>query len=118
MENSCSHDFFFENSNSLSDMCAMATCIGENCCSVNYTLVNFFQIAWCWFGGMWYLVVFLGIILIFLIFRFISNLVEFYLAPAVAYCADFTQMSEAMNAVTLLAFANGTSCFTLKSYLG
>ena len=45
--------------------------------------------------------------LIFLNFRFISSVVESYLAPSIAYISEFTKMPEALSAVTLLALANG-----------
>jgi len=49
----------------------------------------------------------LGILFIFIIFRFIGSVVEGYLAPAIAYATDWLKLSEAMGAVTLLALANG-----------
>jgi sodium/potassium/calcium exchanger 6 len=44
---------------------------------------------------------------IFLIFRFISGVVEEYLAPSIAYISEWLKMPEALAAVTLLALANG-----------
>lgn len=45
--------------------------------------------------------------LIFLIFKFISSVVEEYLAPAIAYLSEWLKLPEALAAVTLLALANG-----------
>lgn len=105
----CTHEFFFKGNATAEDKCFVATCFSDDgqCCNELYSFVNFYQISWCWLGGMWYIMLIIGIFLIFLIFRFISNLVEEYLAPAVAYIAEFLKMSEAMGAVTLLALANG-----------
>ena len=40
-------------------------------------------------------------------FRFISAVVEEYLAPSIAYISEAMKLSEALGAVTLLALANG-----------
>lgn len=40
-------------------------------------------------------------------YRFISAVVEEYLAPSIAYLTEWLNLSEAMGAVTLLALANG-----------
>lgn len=44
---------------------------------------------------------------IFLVFKFISSVVEEYLAPAIAYLSEWLNLPEALAAVTLLALANG-----------
>ena len=49
----------------------------------------------------------LSFFLIFLIFKFISSVVEEYLAPAIAYLSEWLELPEALAAVTLLALANG-----------
>lgn len=108
MEAECTHDYFFRNGTSLEEMCSMAECFGDDCCSQNYSVINLYQISWCWLGGKWYIVLLACIVSIFFIFRFVSNLVELYLAPAVAFIAEYFRMSEAMGAVTLLAFSNGS----------
>jgi sodium/potassium/calcium exchanger 6 len=45
--------------------------------------------------------------IIFLIFRFISSVVEEFLAPAITYISEWLKLPEALAAVTLLALANG-----------
>lgn len=50
---------------------------------------------------------FLSFILIILIFKFISAVVEEYLAPSISYISEWLNLSEALAAVTLLALANG-----------
>ena len=103
----CTREYFFSNATE-EDKCHVATCYDDSyCCSSFYNFFNFYQMSWCWFGGTWYLVVLITFFLILIIFRFISSLVEDYLAPAVAYIAQFFNMSEAMGAVTVLALANG-----------
>ena len=47
------------------------------------------------------------IILTLILFRFICETVEEYLAPAIVYLCEFLKMSESLAGVTLLAFANG-----------
>jgi sodium/potassium/calcium exchanger 6 len=49
----------------------------------------------------------LSLFLIFLNFRFISGVVEEYLAPSIAYISEAMKLPEALGAVTLLALANG-----------
>ncbi len=49
----------------------------------------------------------LSAILILLIFKFISSVVEEYLAPSISYISEWLGLSEALAAVTLLALANG-----------
>lgn len=49
----------------------------------------------------------LAIIVIALIFRNISAVVEEYLAPSITYISDWLKLPEALAAVTLLALANG-----------
>ena len=65
------------------------------------------MICYCWLEGNWILALFLSLILIFLIFKFISAVVEEYLAPSISFISDWLGLSEPMAAVTLLAFANG-----------
>lgn len=45
--------------------------------------------------------------MIYLIFRFISSVVEEYLAPSIAFISEWLKLPEALAAVTLLALANG-----------
>lgn len=49
----------------------------------------------------------LSFLIIILIFRFISAVVEEYLAPAITFISEYLELSEALAAVTLLAVANG-----------
>lgn len=111
----CTHDYFF-GSDSVANKCFVATCFSDDdsCCSSQYDFINFYGMTYCWFGGLWWVTALIGIILIVLIFRFISSLVEEYLAPAVSYIASSMGLSEAMSAVTLLALANGNFKFKLN----
>ena len=54
---------------------------------------------------IWLLLI--GIILIYLIFKFITATVEEYIVPGITYISEALKLSDAMAAVTLLAFANG-----------
>lgn len=65
------------------------------------------MICYCWFDGNWMLSLLLSFILILLIFKFISAVVEEYLAPSISYISEWLGLSEALAAVTLLALANG-----------
>lgn len=47
------------------------------------------------------------IILVWLIFRFICNLVDEYICPAITYIQETIGMSEALGGVTLIALGNG-----------
>ena len=46
-------------------------------------------------------------LVILFIFKFITALVDEYIAPSIVYIKDFMGMSEALAGVTLLALANG-----------
>ena len=43
----------------------------------------------------------------FLIFRFICDIVDEYIAEAIVYISDWLKLSEVVAGVTLLALANG-----------
>ena len=57
-------------------------------------------------GNKWVFVPF-SIIIIWLIFNFMSETVEKYIANGITYISDTLELSESMAAVTLLALANG-----------
>lgn len=72
-----------------------------------FNLINFYSLLYCTFDGNVIWLSLLGIILIYLIFTFITATVEEYIVPGITYISEALKLSEAMAAVTLLALANG-----------
>lgn len=115
----CTHEFFFDKNISFEEKCHLASCIDSNsCCSVNYNFVNFFQIAWCWFNGDWYVLgcmMAAAVVVFLLALRFIWNLVEEFLSPACLYLTMHFKLSEPFGRVTLLGLGNCTLFTSLIS---
>ena len=61
----------------------------------------------CGLGGNIWLLMIICLFLIFLIFRFICDLVDEYIAEAIMYISKWLNLSEVVAGVTLLALANG-----------
>ena len=57
-------------------------------------------------GNVWLLIPVI-LLLIFLIFRFICDLVDEYIAESIMYINGWLGLSEVVGGVTLLALANG-----------
>ena len=76
-------------------------------CSSLESLINFFTFYFCDLNQMTWLYLIILLFLVLLIFRFMSLIVEEYIAPSITYISNWLKMSEALSAVTLLALANG-----------
>ena len=61
----------------------------------------------CWFAGNPYQFLMVMVVIIFLIFRYLSTVVDEYIADGIEKISDALGQSEALAAVTLLALANG-----------
>jgi sodium/potassium/calcium exchanger 6 len=70
-------------------------------------MFNFFELYWCGFRGSNIALFFLYVIGIFLIFKYTAIAVDEYIAEGITKVSDYLGFSEALAAVTLLAFANG-----------
>ena len=100
----CTYANFWSTALTTSEKC---TRMGYGTCQDIEELVNFFAFFWCYLNGsiFWYCV--LSILFIYLIFKFTSSTIEEFCAPSITFISDWLKLSEALAAVTLLAFANG-----------
>ena len=80
---------------------------GANICKEKQSIFNFFELYWCGFNGSNIALAFICILVIFLIFKYTALTVEEYVAEGITKISDYLGFSEALAAVTLLAFANG-----------
>lgn len=80
---------------------------GSKICFEKQEMFNFFQLYWCGFEGNNILLILFYIIGIFLIFKYTSITVDEYIAEGITKISDYLKFSEALSAVTLLAFSNG-----------
>lgn len=68
---SCKHSFFFDGESN-SFKCEVA----REDCGDDYDLVNFFSFTFCWLGGHWGVFLAFCVVLILVIFRFITITIE------------------------------------------
>ena len=100
----CTYANFWSTSLSISQKCnqlALGSCLEEE------SIVNFFALFWCYLDASAAAYAIISILLIILIFKFISGTIEEFCAPSITFLTDWLKLSEALAAVTLLAFANG-----------
>lgn len=84
---------------------------GVKICTEKQDLFNFFSLYWCDFNGNSLILCVFYLLAIFLIFKYTSITVDEYIAEGITKLSDFLNFSEALSAVTLLAFANGAGDF-------
>lgn len=106
---SCSHkDLFYEAGQYSVEFLCQA---GSAACQSKFSVLNLLHIFWCWMGG-WYSLYFLAVVvIIFLIFRYTSIVVDEVVAEGIQVISNALGLSESLAAVTLLAFANGAGDF-------
>jgi hypothetical protein len=75
---SCTHSAFFDDS-SIEQKCVLA----RESCIEDYDLFNFFALTYCQLDGNWGFYIPISIVIILLVFRFVSLAIEDYLAPAI-----------------------------------
>ena len=88
---------------SCDDKCALLA----DPCGDELEFINFFKLFLCTLDGNIYVLMLIFLVLIFLIFRFICDLVDEYIAEAIMYISGWLGLSEVVAGVTLLALANG-----------
>jgi sodium/potassium/calcium exchanger 6 len=76
-------------------------------CAKEEDLINFYSVHFCLMNGSSFGLVCFALIFICFNFRWISMIVEEYLAEGITRISAWLGFSEALAAVTLLAFANG-----------
>ncbi|CAD8059397.1 unnamed protein product [Paramecium sonneborni] len=99
---SCDSSFFFSDSN-LEEKCQLANSL----CAQNQIFINYYSIIYCQLNGHWAFFIAIAILVVLIIFRFMSTLVMLYLTPAIEFITDKLNISQSLSAVTLLALANG-----------
>lgn len=99
---SCDHAGVMSLLRSSKDHCAMIS----QACSGSQNTVNFFSIHFCYLQSFW-ITIPLVIIVLLLIFKFICDVVEDYVVPAVLFLCEYFKLSQSFGGVTLLALANG-----------
>lgn len=100
----CSHHDLIFKQQEIGYLCSTAA---KELCLSKQELVNFFDIYWCGFDGSTPLLAALAVVAIVLIFKYTSITVDEYIAEGIQQISDWLGFSEALAAVTLLAFANG-----------
>lgn len=103
----CNHHEFIYHHQTSDFLCSTAAAI----CGEKIDLVNYFEIHWCYLGGMLPIFIPLTLIIIYLTFSYIAIVIDEYVAEGIQKISDFLGLSETVAAVTLLAFANGAGDF-------
>jgi sodium/potassium/calcium exchanger 6 len=80
---------------------------GVKICGERQDMFNFFELYWCGFRGSNVALLLFYVLAIFLIFKYTAIAVDEYIAEGITKLSDYLGFSEALAAVTLLAFANG-----------
>lgn len=100
---SCDHKSLFLSDHSPSYNCKHYVPV----CAADQNLVNFFSVYFCYLDGNKIVFVTLATIFMIFLFKFVCQIVEEYIAPAIVYLSRYLKLSEALAGVTLLAFVNG-----------
>ena len=99
----CNYNTIFNPSYS-SQKCSL---IALKVCAPSEKFLNFYSIYFCLLDEILWIFIPLTLLIIILIFNFISATIEEYVAPAITFITESLKLSEALAAVTLLALANG-----------
>ena len=102
----CTHDLQFKTGVTNSDICN-GPGSSTGVCGETMDFINFYYMEFCWFDGNPFLFLMIMAVIIFLIFRYLSTVVDEYIADGIEKISDALGQSEALAAVTLLALANG-----------
>lgn len=100
----CSHHALIYLKPTLSYLCETAA---VKQCAEEQDFFNFFKLYWCTLSGNLILLLILTFLSIFFIFKYTSIVVDEYIAEGIQEISEFIGFSEALAAITLLAFANG-----------
>lgn len=103
-ELSCKHEQIFSQYHSAAWLCNE---VADKVCGETQQMVNFFELYWCELDGKTWILILIALFLIFVIFKYTSITVEEYIAEGIQNISEKLGLSEAVAAITLLAFANG-----------
>jgi sodium/potassium/calcium exchanger 6 len=107
MSNQCTHDNIFGPSAKYKLPSEQCTHYGKGICKDPEDLINFYQIHFCLLNGSSFGLICFALLFITFNFRWLSILIDEYLAQGITRISAWLGFSEALAAVTLLAFANG-----------
>lgn len=100
----CDHKFVIKSGLTTEQQCTIVA--GKVCLETQKTF-NFYSMFYCYLDGNYYALIPIILFSIFLIFNYTGTIVEDFVAPAIEDITEALGISEALAAVTLLAFANG-----------
>jgi sodium/potassium/calcium exchanger 6 len=100
----CDHKFVIKSNLATEQQCSI---VAAKVCAETQKTFNFYSMFFCYLDGNYYLLIPVILFSIFLIFDYTSVIVEDFVAPAIEDITEALGISEALAAVTLLAFANG-----------
>lgn len=102
----CNHNFIYKKSTiPQAERCEK---FGKGYCRDHEDLVNFYALYFCSFGENAFYYLLFSIFCIILNFRYLAIVVDDYCAEGITKISTWLGFSEALAAVTLLAFANGS----------
>ena len=102
-EEGCTFHYLIHHPKSPEFLCNAA----KTLCAEKFELLNFLNLYWCDLDGNLILLLTLYIASIFIIFKYTSLAVDEVVVEAILRISTKLGLSEALSAVTLLAFANG-----------
>ncbi len=103
----CSHRDLMKTGMTIPQICYKVDV--EGVCDEQQPLINFVSLFFCEFEGDYLTFVPFVLLMLFVVFKYISITVEEYIAEGIAYLAEVWELSDSTAAVTLLAFANGAA---------
>jgi sodium/potassium/calcium exchanger 6 len=103
----CTHDSIFGPNAQYKLPADQCTHYGKGVCAKEEDMINFYAVHFCMMNGSNFGLICFGLIFITFNFRWLSILIDEYLAEGITRISSWLGFSEALAAVTLLAFANG-----------
>ena len=103
----CNHQSIFKNGFNPELVCMRI--LEEQLCQKEFNIVNFIEIFWCELYGNYWIMMPFAMLILFIIFKYISITVEEYIAEAIQAISDKLGLSDSVSSITLLAAANGAA---------
>lgn len=107
MSNTCNHETIFGKNAQHKLPADQCKHYGKGICAAEGDLLNFYAVHFCLMNASNFGLICFGLIFITFNFRWLSILIDEYLAEGITRISSWLGFSEALAAVTLLAFANG-----------
>ena len=100
----CTHEYIFKSGFSTDYQCST---IANSLCLPSVEILNFYDLHFCKLNANPYIFLLILFLFIIVIFRYITNTVEEYIAPGVLDISKKIGLTESVSAVTLVAFSSG-----------